>query len=211
LPDLRNLTIISASIFIFLFLLGILSGNMFTVILVRSITGTLFFISVIAAAFFILKKIVTDIPSGSRSGPSFESDHESDMLDIVIDSENPYVSTDSASPGADENPETDYLNDTASGFVEEVEEESIGDISFLDTLEDTGEIVEVMNDSGDISQSFKSGSLPSIDNDPVVFDSSNVKSSRGKGNDTKNVMGDNLDPGIMAKAIKTILTRDDKG
>jgi len=204
LPDLRNLTFISASIFIFLFLLGIISGNTFAVILMRSITGTLFFMIVIAGAFIILKKIISDVPDNRISDPSVHDEHESDMLDIVIDSENPYIS-------ADDNAEADYSEESSAGFVEEVEEESIGDISFLDEADDTGEIVEVMNDSGDISHSFKSGSLPSIDNDPVVLERSSVKSSRGRGNDNNNIMGDNLDPGIMAKAIKTILTRDDKG
>ena len=37
--------------------------------------------------------------------------------------------------------------------------------------------------------------------------------SRGKNanNDSLNILGNNIDAGTMAKAIKTILTRDDKG
>ncbi len=217
MPKPGILIAVSVSIFVFLVLLGLISGNTFLVILGRSITGTLFLMIVIFAALAVLKKIFSDVPQpgsgGKVSHPDAENDSE--MLDIVLDRENPYEEGKTGASEFDISESVENEEEMPAGssvnFVEEVEEESLGDIGFLDTLDSDEDVVEVMNDNADINESFRKGGLPEIDNQSVVFDSANVKSLHKKGNEAMNVLGDNVDAGSMAKAIKTILTRDHKG
>ncbi|MDX9800193.1 MAG: hypothetical protein RBT69_02515 [Spirochaetia bacterium] len=202
MPDFKILIIIFIPVFIFMFFLGILSGNTLLIVFGRSLAGTLFLVIIVTAAFAVMKKMISGImPNSSKSSDPDESGPES--FDVVLDGENPYenenIKTYSA---ANNNSDTEEEEADVSGsFVEEVEEESMGDISFIDNPGDSEETVEVMNDS----------SMPEIDSNPLVLDNEESKSNRNKNNDTLNILGNNIDAGTMAKAVKSILTRDDKG
>ena len=192
--------------FIFSFLTGLLSGNPFSVIFIRSITGSIFFTVIITAAAFVLKKALPEIDQLLNNNSEELSGEEAGSgLDVVIEDENPYT------PAEDEKSETKDMDEEKllhKDFIEEVEEESIDDISILKEAEDsddTGDVVEVMDDG------MKGNSLPELDENVSFLPGSSSDNSLGEDNDAMNQLGVNADPGTMAKAIKTILKRDHEG
>lgn len=210
MPDLKILLIISIPVFIFMFFLGILSGNTLLIVFGRSLAGTGLFVIIITAAIAVMKKMISGVPlsSGGKKEETAEPDPES--FDVVLDGENPYESENTINSSYSIDNEEEEP-DISGSFVEEVEEESIGDISFIDNPDDSEETVEVMNDSGVNEHGFNNGAMPEIDSSPLVFDKAEGSRGKNANNDSLNILGNNIDAGTMAKAIKTILTRDDKG
>ncbi len=217
MPKLRNLIIISASIFLFLALLGIIGGNSFSTILARSILGALFLSLLIIGAFFIINRIISEIP-GLNNGQQQNEENSnngvvSNNLDIVLDRENPYETDSLASDSENSdlsNSRQFTGNSSAEDLVEEVEEDSLGDINSLDIKQNDNEVIEVMNDNLNSGDSGNS-SLPAIDLQTDLFGDADVTPSAKRENEALNSLGDNANAKTMAKAIKTVLTRDSKG
>ena len=216
MPKLRNLIIIVALIFLFFTLLGIIGGNSFSTVLKKSFLGTLFLSLLLSGAFYIINKIVSGVSVTSSEeknyGQDIASDSPSNNIDIVLEKENPYEITGEDLISDNENSSLSQGGKSngslsAEHLVEEVEEDSLGDINALDIKTGNDEIVEVMNDNlnnGD--------SLPSVDLQKDIF--GNVDSSTFAGkkqNEALNSLGDNVNAETMAKAIKTVITRDEKG
>ena len=217
----RILLLISTPLFLFFFLIGMIRGNAVITILSRSIAATLVLTLLTAVAAVFFRKI--DASSGSDSvetGEAKTGRQDEASLDIVLEDENPYSGNNRVTAGSkkysddgsvDLTDEDEPLEVSSKDFIEEVEEESLGDIEFLDTEAGQDEIVEVMNDNIDINEEFKNGSLPEIDNKSLNFGNRGTELFNGKHNDALDTFGNNIDAGTMAKAIKTILTRDQKG
>jgi len=217
LPKLRNLITISASIFLFLALLGIIGGNSFFTILQRSFLGTLILSALISGASYIIKKIVSEIPASDIGENQSEQDIDPDSapapnsVDIVFDKENPYESKDSGINLDDEksslSPESQTNGSShAENLVEEVEEDALGDISSLDIKTNDDEVIEVMNDN-----SNSNGLMPALDSNADLFGNVDAPVSSASKRETEilNSLGENANPQTIAKAIKTVLTRDD--
>ncbi|MCL2704970.1 MAG: hypothetical protein FWE72_02040 [Spirochaetaceae bacterium] len=205
MPKLKNLITIFASIFLFLSLLGIIGGNSFLTILKRSFLGSLILSSLISGAFYIIKKIISEISASDIGEGQPEQDIDSDPknIDIVLDQENPFEAEDE-----DTSPDSISkigASSSAESLVEEVAEDALGDISSLEIKTNDNEVIEVMNDN-----SNNNGSMQSLDSNADLFGDldTQASSSNKKENQVLNSLGENATPQIIAKAIKTVLTRD---
>ena len=213
MPKLRNLLIIAASIFLFLAFFGIIGGNSFFTILIRSFLGTLFLSALVIGAFLVISKIISEIPASNiEEGLEHDIDSDSDLntdgLNVVIDGENPY-----------ENEERDITADSeesilssdsqhngsspAEDLVEEVHEDAIGDISSLEIKSNDSEVIEVMNDNHD-----NDDSMSLVDTD--LFGNKGNSATSKKQNEALNSLGDNATPHNMAKAIQSVINKDEK-
>ena len=201
---IKSTLFVAGAVFIFSFFTGLLSGNTFSVILFRSLTGTVVFTLIISAAVFVIKKTLPElneiIPQDEKTGSS--EDIPGGNIDIVIEDENPYIRDEAEKDDDGEDIDEEKL--LQKDFIEEVEEESIDDIGILKNVDDSDEVIEVMDDS------LNSNSLPELDENASFFSGSS-DSTIGGDNDALNKLGGNVDPGTMAKAIKTILKRDQEG
>ncbi len=193
-----------------MFFLGILSGNTLLIVFGRSLAGTVLLVIIITAAIAVMKNIISGVPLKNSGKKENTEDPNPESFDVVLDGENPYESENTITSNYSIDNEEEEP-DISGSFIEEVEEESIGDISFIDNPDDSEDTVEVMNDSGVSDQGFNNGVLPEIDSNPLVFDKAEGSRAKNINNDSLNILGNNIDAGTMAKAIKTILTRDDKG
>ena len=203
---IKSILFVAGAGFIFSFLTGLLSGNPFSVIFFRSFVGSLFFTFIVLTAVFVLKKALPEIDELFKNNSEDPSGVKTagEGLDVVIEDENPYISVDEEKS---EDTEIDEEKILQKDFIEEVEEESIDDISILKEAEDSDdaeEVIEVMDDS------MNSNSLPELDEN-ISFISGSSDSSESLENDALNKLGVNADPGTMAKAIKTILKKDQEG
>ena len=200
---IKSILFVAGSGFIFSFLTGMLSGNPFSVIFLRSLIGAAFFTMIVAGAVFVLKKALPEMSELISDNDDIEISEEKagGNLDVVIEDDNPYIPAES-DINESENMDEDKL--LQKDFIEEVEEESIDDISILKEADDSDEVIEVMDDS------LNSSSLPELDEN-VSFISGSSENSTGGDNDALNKLGSNVDPGTMAKAIKTILKKDQEG
>ena len=199
LLKIKSILIVAGAGFIFSFFTGLLSGNPFSMILRRSFAGTVFFTVIVTAAFYVLKKTLPEINellSGSEDNDI--TDEAGGNLDVVIEDENPYQ------PSEMETPETaDEEHLLRRDFIEEVEEESIDDIGKLKNVDNSEEVIEVMDDN------MNSNSLPELEGNDSFFTGSSESTIRSRGNDDSlDKLGGNADPETMAKAIKTIIKRD---
>ena len=216
MPKLRNLIIIVALIFLFFSLLGIIGGNSFFTVLKKSFLGTLLLSLLLSGAFYIINKIVSgvSVPNSEEKnyGQDIASGSPSNNIDIVLEKENPYEITgadlildngnSSLSQGGKANGSL-----SAEHLVEEVEEDSLGDINALDIKAQNDEIVEVMNDNLN-----NSDSLSAVDLQKDIFGNEDSVTFAGKKqNEALNSLGDDVNAETMAKAIKTVITRDEKG
>ena len=201
---IKSILFVAGAVFMFSFFTGLLSGNTFSVILFRSLTGTVVFTLIISAAVFVIKKTLPElneiIPQDEKTGSS--EDIPGGNIDIVIEDENPYIRDEAEKDDDGEDIDEEKL--LQKDFIEEVEEESIDDIGILKNVDDSDEVIEVMDDS------MNSNSLPELDENASFFSGSS-DSTIGGDNDALNKLGGNVDPGTMAKAIKTILKRDQEG
>jgi len=215
LPKLRNFIIISASILLFLLLLGIISGNSFLIVIGRAFFGTIVLSSLLAGAYYIMNKIISNIPAAGEEEKQYESvdsDSLSNNVDIVLEKENPFEeeNEDLAASGAGSSLSSSRQMESSSpeSLVEEVEEDTIGDIGSLDTKTTDDEVIEVMTDNPN-----NNDSLPAIDSGSDLFGNANepISSVSRRESEALNSLGDNANPQVIAKAIKTVMTRDDKG
>jgi len=185
--------------------LGIIGGNSFLTILKRSFLGSLILSSLISGAFYIIKKIISEISASDIGEGQPEQDIDSDPknIDIVLDQENPFEAEDE-----DTSPDSISkigASSSAESLVEEVAEDALGDISSLEIKTNDNEVIEVMNDN-----SNNNGSMQSLDSNADLFGDldTQASSSNKKENQVLNSLGENATPQIIAKAIKTVLTRD---
>ena len=207
---LRNLITISASIFLCLSLFGIIGGNSFLTILGRSFLGTLILSLLIVGAFYIINKIISQIPASDigevQSEQSIDSGTPSLGIDIVLDEKvDPYGAEDpDGLISGNENSNKSKGSSPVGDLVEEVEEDALGDINALDIKTNDNEVIEVMSDNGDDSLSPLDSASDLFGNTETV-----TSSASRRENEALNSLGDNANPQIIAKAIKTVLTRDE--
>ena len=212
---LRNLLTIAASIFLFLAFFGIIGGNSFFTIIIRSFLGTLLLSVLVLGAFIVISKIISQVPApsveeGLGHDIASNSDISPDGLNIVLDKENPYenqerdITSDSEDNILSSNSQSNGSS-PAENLVEEVHEDAIGDISSLETKSNDGEVVEVMSDNHNDGDS-----LPLIDSDSDLFSNKGNSSSSKRQNEALSSLGDNATPHNMAKAIHTVMGKDEK-
>lgn len=193
---IKNILVITVSGFIFSFLTGLFSGNPLWIILQRSLIGTFILTIVVVAAFIVLKKTLPEFGDAESINDSEKKVGRN--LDIVIDDENILESEN------DEHSEDTLFQ---KGFIEEVEEDAIDDIDdieVLNNMDDSEEVIEVMDDQ------FDSNTLPELDEN-ISFLSGSSGNTVSSGNDAMDKLGLNADSETMAKAIKTILKKDQEG
>lgn len=202
---IKNLIIITASIFFFLLLVAILTGNSLFSAILKAFFSSLVFSCIITIAGIILKKIIPELESFNTDIGSEEGGH----LNIVLDEENPHQTANKDSIGEttidlDSENEEDL---SRKEFVEEVEEEAIGDISAL-APENGDDIIEVMTED-------EAGSgLPAIDSSDMFGNDGNfgnrMENLFGKSDKAISSLGIDADVSTMAKAVRTVLKRDEK-
>ena len=211
LLKLRNLLLISASIFLFLSLLGIIGSNSFLTIIKRSFLGTVILSLLIAGAVHIIRKIISGIPASDAEGKQYDQNVTPDSrpnVDILLDKENPFETEGEDIFSGDGDVPLKAAKKTnestsAENLVEEVEEDTLDDINSLDINTNDNEVIEVMDDNID-----GGGDLLDVDSGDDLFGTKDTLANR-KAAEALNSLGENVNPQTMAKAIKTVITRDD--
>ena len=187
----RHLIIVWAAGLLFSFFFSLFGGNSLFIIVRRSLAGSIMITVVLTAAYAVLKNLLSSVAvDTSDSVEDTDEIPSGDDDEISID----YEKEKQEGDALDEMPD----NTGEEVFVEEVEEETVGDISFIDRTAEDDEIVEVMNDDDFSGDEL----LPGMNNETAQ--------TEGK-NEAFNYFGDNIDAGTMANAIKTILKKDQKG
>ena len=231
--------IAATAAFIISFLLGVFSGALFWVLLVRAVGFALLFFILVMGAHWLLSQFTPELLNPSEMGTDDETadtaentqrnDHLGKLVDLSVDDE--------------ATPETamTFPSERESQIGEEGEEFALGldqqgqDGYTEEAREDTGsmrpvtttaalpsgsvEDIDVLPDLESLSDSFISPMMDDMDhgegNDTSIsgtYAKSGVPISGGSSGSGKTPKGgDSFDPHEMAAAIQTILKRDQKG
>lgn len=216
MPKIKNLIIITASSFFFLFLIAILARNSLFLAIFKAFFSSLVFSCTITIAWILLKKMIPELAS---LGTDIEVDAEIDTADvgaeverrlnIVLDEENPHQVTDNdlieeTTDAFDSKDEEDFPE---KEFVKEDQEESISNISAL-----TPEIED--NSIEGMAEDEAGDRFPGTDASEVLTNGGNSEnSSRRHHRKSSEAVGSieiDADVSTMVKAVKTVMKRDEK-
>ena len=231
--------IAATAAFILSFLLGIFSGALFWVLLVRAVGFALLFFILVMGARWLLSQFVPELLNPSEVDAEEEKadsadhapgeDHLGKLVDVSVDDESTMETGGGfsvESPGREAEEEEEF----ALGLDQQGQDGYTGEAG-----EDTGSVhpatttaalpsgsvedIDVLPDLESLSDSFISPVTEGMDNgedNDTSMSGTYTKSgvpisggSRGSGKTPKG--GDSFDPQEMAKAIQTILKRDQKG
>ncbi|MEM5948642.1 hypothetical protein WKV44_08810 [Spirochaetia bacterium 38H-sp] len=209
----------------FSLVLGLFSGNPFLTVLIKAIVGGGGIAAIFVVAFFLMEKflpeIVSDVSSDNEvSGAEDESLASS--VNIVVDD-----SVEEVKPTYDLNIEASQSNNDMSDFEDDVSkmedvpalQENLDgeDVSVSDELQTIAAVRDVQDSVVDSDTS----SLPDVDSleddffsdndsddDNVEMESDTVVSYSAA---SPNKSSDSDDPELMAKAIRTLLKKEEEG
>ncbi|MEW5814185.1 MAG: hypothetical protein AB1798_02155 [Spirochaetota bacterium] len=198
-------------------LAGIIGGVSFGIILLRAIVGGLAFGLFGLGAGYIIRKF---LPELFKTLPDEETTDGSESgIEIILPDENPHekINTEEAAqefaPGGQAIFSEDELSDSEE-LIEEVEERSSIIESRIDKEAEEAEEMEPLDSDSALAFSDKIDNLPEITAFESSFSSTgevdSLKSS-GKSapaNDAIDVLGNQMDPKVVARAIQTIMKKD---
>ncbi len=205
MKDWKIVVIFAAGAFFLSVTAGIIGGVSAGVILLRALAGGIIFGGFgYLLQFLLLPKFLPELlESGGDSGDTGVHEVSGSNVDIVIDDNEPAVDTAAAESRSTEEPDEfsesgGDVPETGVSMEEEAEISSGG----------ASEIVSSEIETGD------SGELPNIDAFSDVFNSVEVDADKGAsltGAVSVDIMGQQEDPGTVAKAIRTIMKKDQEG
>ncbi len=201
MKDLKIITAFAGSALILSFFAGLFGGVSFKWILLRSIAGSIIFAALGFVLSLILRKFLPEI---------FTVPHDANLIDSPMDEnrETPGSQVDIVIEDTDTTPYEEGIEEIREIDGEEnLEEESV-----------SGYSSSVISDSDDDhmveEEGEESGGLPNIEKFSEVFDETtdnlNDRNSL-TGSVSVDIMGQEQDPGTVAKAIRTIMKKDQEG
>lgn len=193
MKDLKVITVFSGSAFVLSLVAGVLGAVSFPILLLRALLGVVFFGGLGFLVMYVLRKFLPELfDTGSVEEEAVleEAGETVPKVDIVIDDEQ-------------ESP--------SEGIVEEAGVPESG-IKLEDEVRVTSG--EAFDDMGDAVQEEDSGGLPNIESFSDAFNSAELEQNGEEsvtGSISVDIMGQNEDPGTVAKAIRTIMKKDQEG
>ncbi len=196
MKDWKIITVFAGSAFVLSIAAGIAGGVSFLILFLRAVAGGIVFGGLGFLVSFVFRKYLPELFTINGEGAvQTEENGETEgapNIDIVIDDEQEEVS------GA----EGQY----AESQMEPVE----GEIK----MEEEVSIPVPAEDIGEILQSENPDELPNIEAFSDSFNSAELEQNDGAsltGSVSVDIMGQEEDPGTVAKAIRTIMKKDQEG
>jgi len=203
MKDLKIIIAFAGSAFILSFFAGLFGGVSLKWIFLRSIAGSIVFAALGFSLLFILRKFLPEI---------FSSPNDANLIDIPMDEngETPGSQVDIVIEDTDATPYQEGIEEIREidGDENPVEESASGYPSSVisDSDSDNDHMVE--------EEGEESGDLPNIEKFSEVFDETtdNINDRNSlTGSVSVDIMGQEQDPGTVAKAIRTIMKKDQEG
>jgi len=210
MKDWKMIAVIASLAFLFSFISGLIGSVGFGIILIRAIFGTVIFAALGFGISLLLRRFLPELfeinaktvleAEVNSSQKQNESDELPDItgevegnshIDISIGNEKEDFAVEmvqSETPGLEKSGESE--------LVDEIEESE----TKLDVGQETNNIpsnIDVLPDMGEFSNSFNG-----LDN---------IGSSGGAGAATLDIMGEEHDPELVAKALRTMVKKDQEG
>lgn len=203
MKDLKIIIAFAGSAFILSFFAGLFGGVTLKWIFMRSIAGSVVFAAFGFSLSLILRKFLPEI---------FSSSNDANPIDIPMDEneETPGSQVDIVIEDKDATPYQEGIEEIREidGDENLVEESASVDPSFVTSGNDS-DSDDTVEEEGE-----KSGDLPNIEKFSEVFDEAtdNISDSNSlTGSVSVDIMGQEQDPGTVAKAIRTIMNKDQEG
>jgi len=201
MKDLKIIITFAGSAFILSFFAGLFGGVSLKWIFLRSIAGSIVFAALGFSLLLILRKFLPEI---------FTSQNDANPIDIPMDEngETPGSQVDIVIEDTDATPYQEGIEEIGEidGGENTVEESASGYSSSVLSDSDNDHMVE--------EEGEESGDLPNIEKFSEVFDeTTDTINDRNSltGSVSVDIMGQEQDPGTVAKAIRTIMNKDQEG
>jgi hypothetical protein len=190
--------------FLLSLLVGIVGGVGFGTLLLRALLWAIVFGGLALGADYVLRNFLPELFSGSSEA----EESAENAIDITLEDENPHAprAEDDVSPSR--SVETDHVEDadfdTADGPPVAVDTEEAGPASD-DDIEELEEVTEAGSRRSD-------GDLPSFDGVESTFASTEpVSSEPASAPSGVDVLGTEEDPEVVARAVRTLMKKDQEG
>lgn len=201
----KLLTFIGLAVLVLSFFIGIFSGVGFTAALLRAFLLGISFCLLSGGLSFIIRKFLPELFETYRNqkeadkGPLSSEEEAAEKVDIVLEGENPDLSIYSASDDFEDEETGDTEEDVEELAEEDAEEDSP---TFTKTA--------VSSPEGESENFAVLEKLPGLDSFADSFSGPVSKGSSGNKESLDNMDNDN-DPASLAKAIQTMLKKEQKG
>lgn len=180
-------------------LIGLIAGNPFGVVFLRSLLSGIVIGGIGTGIVFIFNKYFTELVI--NTGESAVDKEEKEGINIVLPEENPHIVNDD-----DTIEEVEEVADE----MEEAEQHGREELEPLEELEKAADIEPIIEGSIEEENSRSDVSLPDLDS--LATDSLNTgKSSVSLPKGQTEVPGMETDPEILAKAVRSIMKKDEEG
>lgn len=196
---------------------GIFGGVGFGMILLRSLAAGVVFGGLGIGITYAVKRFLPELMEPGGSGPSAS---DGGGIDIVLEAEEPVSNRENAAPSVNDEKDEDFIEE-----IEEVRDEDSSDPLLrtgasndedLTELEDVSEGIDSLPDIGELADRFSGSESADADRETTANGYSGGAGYTGGGLDSlgsggkgNNVLGSDVDPQTVAKAIKTIMKKDE--
>jgi len=201
MKDWKMITVIATLAFLFSFISGLIGAVGFGIIIIRAIIGAVLFAGIGYGISILLRKFLPEL---------FEAQIESDL----VSEEN---LSQKQEDSVEEKPQIDIsIGSDKEDFAMEME---AVDNSGLETNVDSALVDEITESKSDVDEVAEDIPIPSnIDvlPDMALFSNSfngteDIDSSGSTGAVTLDIMGEEQDPELVAKALRTMVKKDQEG
>ncbi len=194
--------------FVLSFLIGIISGNPFGVVIFRSLFSGIIIGGVGMGIIFVFKKYFPDL-MGEEVKEEINSKEMGKNIDIVLPEENPHIGQENDTiEEVEEAEEVEEVAEEIETGQDEGTEKSAGETSW----ENTGKAADKLTSEED---SDKSGTmLPELDSlamDSFDTGSASVSFTGRSNRSNSEAAGMESDPETLAKAVRSFMKKDEEG
>ena len=210
---LRFIAITAGAALIIALLIGLFSGVGFGSVLLKSLLSGIIFGGLAFGIDFVARKFLPELFSSNfESDDSENADNEIDIpepiadgtpnINIVLDEENPHAAAKPQDDDGDFVEEIKAVNDDEGNISEALPEGAVSDVE---------EIEDDLPSLDQFSSSFADGVGDTIESSNGAGPNSGSKSLGGAKSEAVDIMGDEHSPADVARAVQTLLAKDEKG
>ena len=196
----------AAAAFVIVVLTAAISGVGFGALLFRAFFGSIVFAILGAGGELFVRKFLPELVVESTA-----VDEAGSSVDITIDEENPHERDDQPNPHEREEGERVAQSPDVMGEGDAINDGDVEEFSTVDEPEN-----EVSAEGGSSDGQEVADTLPSFDRVETSFETSvESRTDQPEGSASRSatvdVMGLEEDPTVMAKAVRTLMKRDEQG
>lgn len=171
----------------------------------RSFVGAISFGALAVGADMLMRRYLPELyeTTDSADAAAETEDHEDNNIDITLEAENPHTTA------------SELTGDAPSGERDGADSTPADEAADAEPVE---ELEAVDESSGAASEPSTGGDLPSFDGVENSFDTGGAGADDteagappASGAATIDIMGDQEDPEVVARAVRTLLKRDQEG